>query len=505
MPNGLRQTTRWGSPRGESDVAYHNLSFATTAPRIVVFLNNDQSKTRPVPVCLVNASQVFKKGVPRSLFPSAGIQRVAQKLTERKAEEKHSSIVNHEELKKNENNNSPIRYIRTIEADTNRPIGKIVVKAKQRDPHKKPDEVSQYVDVLAVSNRSFRITGAAPTLGSDAPSRARKATETDEVLFATVRPTLNLIALFPPERDGPIAGTGYCVLRCDKAKAVPRFLYTLLITGHFNARMAGLERGASYPAVRDSDVTASWLPLPPLREQKEIAHILSTVQRAIETQERIIQTTTELKKALMRKPFTKGLRNEPQKQSEIGPAPRSWEVKRFDSFAVLQRGFDITKKDQRVGEYPVVSSGGISSYHDEAKVKGSGVVIARKGSFGTVNYVPSDYWLHDTTLWIKDFNGNNPRFVAYLLEKMRLKRFDTGAANQTLNRNIVHGEKIATPPTDQQAEIGEALEAVESKITIHERRKRSFQNLFRTLLHELMTAKTRVHELDLLPKHQGAA
>lgn len=237
--------------------------------------------------------------------------------------------------------------------------------------------------------------------------------------------------------------------------------------------------------------------LPPLPEQKKIAHILSTVQRAIEAQERIIQTTTELKKALMHKLFTEGLRNEPQKQTEIGPVPESWEVKRFDSLAVLQRGFDITKKDQRPGDYPVVSSGGISSYHDEAKVKGPGVVIGRKGSLGTVHYITSDYWPHDTTLWIKDFKGNNPRFVAYLLETMGLKRFDTGAANPTLNRNIVHGEKIAIPPIDQQVEIGDALEAVESKIAMHESRKRSFQDLFRTLLHELMTAKTRVHELEI--------
>ena len=232
-------------------------------------------------------------------------------------------------------------------------------------------------------------------------------------------------------------------------------------------------------------------------EQKKIAHVLSTVQRAIEAHERLIQTTTELKKTLMHKLFTEGTRGEPQKQTEIGLVPESWEVDRFDAFCILQRGFDITKKQQRPGKIPVVSSGGITSYHNEAKVKGPGVMIGRKGSLGTVHYIPTDYWPHDTTLWVKDFKGHDPRFTSYLLETLDLKRFDTGAANPTLNRNIVHGEKIAFPPEDQQKEIGSVLQSCEDKILVHERQKHSFEDLFRTLLHELMTAEVRVREIEI--------
>ena len=161
-------------------------------------------------------------------------------------------------------------------------IGEVTVKAKQRDPRKTPEEVFQYVDVSSVSNESFKITAATPTLGRESPSRARKELNTDDVLFATVRPTLQRIAVVPKEFDGQIASTGYCVLRSEQAKVHPRFLYFFLITDYFNARMAGLERGANYPAIRDSDVKNAWFPLPPLPEQKKIAHILSTIQQKVD-------------------------------------------------------------------------------------------------------------------------------------------------------------------------------------------------------------------------------
>ena len=286
-------------------------------------------------------------------------------------------------------------------------------------------------------------------------------------------------------------------LRARGKKVDPQFgVYWLWYAFDVAKLYFGRGNVTTIPNLSQSKLAELPIALPPLTEQKKIAHILSTVQRAIEAQERISQTTTELKKALMHKLFTEGLRGEPQKQTEIGLVPESWEVNRFDSFCVLQRGFDITKKQQRPGDYPVVSSGGVNSYHDEAKVKGPGIVIGRKGSLGTVHYITSDYWPHDTTLWVKDFKGHDPRFVSYLLATLDLKRFDTGAANPTLNRNIVHAETIALPPEDQQAEIGDSLAGVESKIAIHRNLKRSYQDLFRTLLHELMTAKTRVHELE---------
>lgn len=131
---------------------------------------------------------------------------------------------------------------------------------------------------------------------------------------------------------------------------------------------------------------------------------------------------------------------------------------------VLQRGTDITKSQQGSGQVPVVSSGGIRSYHNEAIAKGPGVVVGRKGSIGSVYFVESDFWPHDTTLWVKDFKGNDPKLVFYLLSALDLKGLDTGAANPSLNRNLVHPIPITWPDLTEQDSLVHRIESLESAI-----------------------------------------
>jgi type I restriction enzyme M protein len=103
-----------------------NLFYNTTAPGIVLFLNNAKQDERKGKVLLVNASQVFEKGDPKNYIPEEGIRRIADTITGWREEEKLSRIVDHAELKKNDYNISPSRYIHTSDAETYRPIAEIV-------------------------------------------------------------------------------------------------------------------------------------------------------------------------------------------------------------------------------------------------------------------------------------------------------------------------------------------------------------------------------------------
>jgi len=136
----------------------------------------------------------------------------------------------------------------------------------------------------------------------------------------------------------------------------------------------------------------------------------------------------------------------------------------------FQRGFDITKKEQNEGKIPIISSSGISSFHNYSKVCGPGVIIGRKGTLGTVYYSKDDYWPHDTTLWIKDFKGNSPRFLSHFLKTLKLENFDTGSSNPTLNRNHIHKIKVVFPNTTLQRKIAAILSAYDDLIENNKRR-----------------------------------
>ncbi|MGH9327797.1 MAG: restriction endonuclease subunit S [Terriglobia bacterium] len=147
-----------------------------------------------------------------------------------------------------------------------------------------------------------------------------------------------------------------------------------------------------------------------------------------------------------------------------------WRKAQLQDLVFLQRGFDITQAQQTPGPYPVFSSSGVTSYHNEWKARGPGVIIGRKGTVSSVHYSEGDYWPHDTTLWSKDLRGNNPRFIYYYLHTIDFKPFDVGNSNPTLNRNHIHGLPSVIPPLDVQGRIAIVLSAYDELIENNRRR-----------------------------------
>ncbi len=384
-------------------------------------------------------------------------------------------------------------------------INDLILKSYQRDPRKKPEEYFKYVDVSSVSRENYSIADYTITKGENAPSRARKIIQKNDMIFATVRPTLMRIALVPEEFHNEICSTGYCVLKPNTDLITPAFLYYSVLPDYFISKIGKLQRGASYPAIRDADLKNQKIIVPPLPEQRKIAHILSTIQKAIEQQDKLIKTTTELKKALMQKLFTEGLPEfrrraglygEKQKETEIGPVPESWDVVKFPEFCLLQRGKDLTKKNFKKGNIPVAGSSGIIGFHNQSFVKAPGVTVGRSGSCGNVCLYELDFWAHNTALYVKDFKGNSEIFTYYYLQYLDLGKFKTGVSVPTLDRNSLNTYLVAVPRKSEQISIAGTIKKIESKIEHHQKKKQTLTDLFKTLLNELMTGQRRVNKID---------
>ena len=147
----------------------------------------------------------------------------------------------------------------------------------------------------------------------------------------------------------------------------------------------------------------------------------------------------------------------------------------------LQRGFDLPTSQRKMGPYPVVASAGVASTHCEAKVRGPGVVIGRSGSIGGSQYINTDFWPLNTTLWVKSFNGNHPRFIYYLLKSIDFSIFNAGAAVPTLNRNHLTALKVNIPELDQQKKIANILGSLDEKIELNRHMNETLEQLGQAL------------------------
>src|SRR5580693_8167058 len=92
-----------------------------------------------------------------------------------------------------------------------------------------------------------------------------------------------------------------------------------------------------------------------------------------------------------------------------------WQQKRLGGVATLQRGFDLPHRLRKPGSVPIVTSSGFEDTHCEAKVRAPGIVTGRYGTIGKVFFVNQDFWPLNTTLYVRDFHGNDPLFLSYLL------------------------------------------------------------------------------------------
>lgn len=312
----------------------------------------------------------------------------------------------------------------------------------------------------------------------------------------------------------------------DKDKAHPKFIALKLLhtyyTGHFkeicrryvNQANVGKERLINIP-----------FPDFNIEEQKKIASILTLIQEAIAQQEKAIALTTELKKTLMQKLFTEGLNNEPQKMTEIGLIPESWEVLPLEKSGEVVYGIQasVANNIEPIGtkiltNKNITLEGEIdlekinyfeltTKRHQETILKQGDLLFNwRSGSkdhVGKTAYfnLEGEYTHSSFILRIRPYQEINGKYLFYYLTRLRESNYfvklQTFSINAKFNKSAVNALPTIVPNKEEQDKIALSIDKVLDKIKQHRKKLVILQDLFRTLLHQLMTAQIRVDELDL--------
>lgn len=389
--------------------------------------------------------------------------------------------------------------------------------------HAEPRDELTYVDVSSVSRDSLAVVSPQHLHADAAPSRARKVIRQGDVIFATVRPRLRRIAWISPKLDGEIASTAFCVLRPNIEAVDSRFLYFSVQTQSFIDSVAQHESGAGYPAVRDKHVLDQTIAVPPLIEQRRIASVLGLIRRTMDIEQRVCDCTRELKRAAMQHLFTRGLREEPQKESAIGLIPESWNVLTLGEFGRIGNGSTPRRTQLNYwagGSRPWLTSGKIHDGIIESAnefvtdraarechlplVKRGSVLVAITGqgkTLGNVAITRIDTHVSQHLAYItidrEDVAGDFVRLnLDWRYEYLRQLGHAGGSTKGALTCAVLKTVPIPLPSLEEQKEIAQVLRAIEQKSILHERRLILLHELFDTLLHDLMTGRIRIAYLD---------
>jgi len=211
-------------------------------------------------------------------------------------------------------------------------LGDLLQRTETIDPTKKPIEEFLYIDVSSVDNQRFEIMTAQNILGKNAPSRARKLILSNDIIFATVRPTLKRIAIVPEKFDKQICSTGFVVLR-PKPIILSRYLYYFLQSDKFISKMQEVQNGTSYPAVTDTQVKEQNVVYPPLADQQRIVAFLDQALSAIDT----VKANTEKSLLQVHQVFQTFLQN------IFNNPGLGWEEKRISEISTIKGGKRVPK------------------------------------------------------------------------------------------------------------------------------------------------------------------
>ena len=324
------------------------------------------------------------------------------------------------------------------------------------------------------------------------------------------------------------ATTEVIPIRPRNAKHDKRLLYFYLLHPEIRFYIAErMEGSTGRQRVQESVLLELPYPDMPIQEQRHIADALERICKLKEIEGECEAETHELKRVAMRELFTRGLRGEAQKETEIGLMPESWQVTTFAAVRERLQYGTSTRCSVARGEYPVlripnVEPGRVNTtdlkYCDLPAAEGdkyrlaegdllfirTNGVLDRLGSCAVYAGEPVGALFASYLIRAQLKQGIEPRYVAYFYGSELGTSLVAGRATPAadgkynLNTGTIDSLPLALPATtEEQRDIVAILDAIDRKIDLHQRKRAVLEELFKSLLHKLMTGEIAVADLDL--------
>ena len=299
-------------------------------------------------------------------------------------------------------------------------------------------------DIIADSGIS-RINTSNEYISEEARKKARVVSE--DAVFVTCIGSIGKIGIVS---GGEYAFNQQINVIVPNEKINPQYLaYNLLFN---KARLVDIANAPVVPLINKKQFGEFTINVEKnIKKQIKIVEVLDKIVYLIEKRTREITMLEKLVKARFVEMF-----GDPVKNTQNRPTTE------FINVVKMQRGFDLPVQDrQQDGEIPVYGSNGALDHHNEAKVRGGGIITGRSGTIGKVFYTEGDYWPLNTSLFSVNTHGNNVIYLAYLLQMFDLTRFVEGTGVPTLNRNMFHNKQIMEVSIDEQNQFANFVRKID--------------------------------------------
>ena len=317
-----------------------------------------------------------------------------------------------------------------------------------------------------------------------------------------------------------IATTEVIPLRPCKEGQDRRLLFFYLLHPDVRHHVAERMEGATGRQRIPVDVLLD-LPFPKFdpEEQTTVSDTLEMIQQLMAVETQSIETTQTLKRAAMRTLFTRGMRGEAQKETEIGPVPESWETSTLGESARLERGrfMHRPRNEQRFygGTTPFVQTGDVVKSGGRIRdftqtLNNEGVAISRVFPAGTIlitiaanigftGILCFDSACPDSLIAITPERLVTSEFLEHYLQTQQeeMDRLAPKGTQKNINIQFLRPWPIVAPSVEEQREVVAILDTIDRKIDLHQRKHTVLEELFKTLLHKLMTGEIHVGELGI--------